>query len=140
MPSSVPRLSAFYNNPSRHERTGTPVDTINTMDAEPAPLKLELDKSRGLDVHWDDGTMMHYPLALLRRMSPSADAREIRQRLEDDPLAVIPPGPAPGALAATDAELVGNYAIRIHFNDGHSTGIFSWRYLRRLEGQIGDSS
>lgn len=119
---------------------GTPVDTINMMDAEPAPLKLELDKSRGLDVHWDDGTMVHYPLALLRRMSPSADARDIRQRLEDDPLAVIPSGPDPGALAATDAELVGNYAIRIHFNDGHSTGIFSWRYLRKLQGQPGESS
>ena len=38
-----------------------------------------------------------------------------------------------GPLRALDAELVGNYAIRIRFSDGHDTGLYSWEYLRRID-------
>ena len=37
-------------------------------------------------------------------------------------------------LTATGAELVGNYAIRIDWSDGHSSGIYSWAFLRELHG------
>jgi DUF971 family protein len=36
------------------------------------------------------------------------------------------------ALKMLSVEPVGNYAIRIHWSDGHSTGIYTWEYLRRL--------
>ena len=36
-------------------------------------------------------------------------------------------------LTALGAELVGNYALRINFSDGHSTGIYSWDYLREID-------
>ncbi|MFM8643067.1 MAG: gamma-butyrobetaine hydroxylase-like domain-containing protein [Phycisphaerales bacterium] len=39
-----------------------------------------------------------------------------------------------------DAELVGNYAIRIRFRDGHSTGIFSWSYLRSIDPGAGKAT
>jgi DUF971 family protein len=43
-------------------------------------------------------------------------------------------------LTALDAELVGNYAIRIRFSDGHSTGIYSWRYLRSIDPAAQDGT
>jgi DUF971 family protein len=94
---------------------------------------LDLKKDRGLTVQWDDGTTSYYSIAYLRKMSPSAEARELRKEMARNPLAVLPPsairhGDAP--LTALDVEFVGNYAIRIRFSDGHDTGLYSWRYLR----------
>ena len=40
-------------------------------------------------------------------------------------------------LMATDAELVGNYAVRIRFSDGHDTGLYSWPYLRQIDPNDG---
>ncbi|MFI4892674.1 MAG: gamma-butyrobetaine hydroxylase-like domain-containing protein, partial [Phycisphaerales bacterium JB058] len=42
-------------------------------------------------------------------------------------------GQSAGEVTATSAELVGNYAIRIRFSDGHDTGIYSWAYLREID-------
>lgn len=68
-------------------------------------------------------------------MSPSADARDLRERMAANPLTVLPATAAVGPLTAVDAELVGRYAIRIRFSDGHDTGIYSWRYLRQLDSE-----
>ena len=38
-------------------------------------------------------------------------------------------------VAIVGIEPVGNYAIKIVFDDGHNTGLYSWEYLRRLAGQ-----
>ena len=99
------------------------------------PVHLDLKKDSGLTVHWADGRTSHYPVAYLRRMSPSADARMLREQLEANPLTVLPATAASrsGPLAVEDAELVGNYAIRLRFSDGHHTGIFSWAYLREID-------
>lgn len=70
-------------------------------------------------------------------MSPSAEARELRERLAANPLTVLPASGAHGPLSALGAELVGNYAIRIRFSDGHDTGIFSWTYLRSIDPGAG---
>lgn len=98
-----------------------------------APEHLELRRQSGLLVRWRGGKESFFPLALLRRMSPSADARAIREALAANPLTVIPSSNTPGPLEALAAELVGNYAVRIRFNDGHDTGLFSWRYLREID-------
>lgn len=100
----------------------------------PAPTHLHLDRERGLEVAWPDGSRSHYPIAHLRRMSPSADARHLREQLASNPLTVLPAGGGGGGpLRAVGLELVGNYAVRIEFSDGHSTGIYSWEYLRRID-------
>ena len=100
-----------------------------------APLRLDLKKDRGLAVEWADGTTSYYPVSYLRRMSPSAEARALREEMASNPLTVLPTPAraAPGPLTAESAELVGNYAIRIRFSDGHESGIFSWRYLREID-------
>lgn len=99
------------------------------------PVHLDLKKDQGLTIQWADGTSSHYPIAYLRKMSPSADAKALREEMARNPLTVLPSSMAQhtGPLVAVDAELVGNYAIRIRFSDGHNTGIYSWRYLREID-------
>ena len=81
-----------------------------------------------------DGVTSFYPIAHLRRMSPSAEQRELRKEIKRNPLTVLPASAASSApLTATSAELVGNYALRITFSDGHHTGIYSWEYLREID-------
>lgn len=102
------------------------------------PTHLDLDRARGLEVTWPDGTRSFYPVDYLRQMSPSAEARELREQMARNPLAVLPANVAnSGPVSAVDAELVGNYAIRIRFSDGHDTGIYSWQYLREIDPRGG---
>lgn len=103
------------------------------MTQEPAPTSLELDRERGLLVRWQDGAESFYPLAYLRRMSPSADMRQLRDEMQSNPLVVVPDSGSSSELRAVDAQLVGRYAIRVTFSDGHRTGIFSWDYLRSID-------
>ncbi len=100
----------------------------------PPPKKLDLKKDRGLTVEWADGTTSYYSIPYLRKFSPSADARQLRDEMAQNPLTVLPPGfDSAGSLVATGAEMVGNYALRITFSDGHNTGIYSWDYLREID-------
>ena len=108
------------------------VTTITCMD--PRPVHLDLVRESGLTVHWSDGRESFYPVLLLRRLSPSAEQRMLREQMASNPLTVLPANPgADRPLSALDAELVGNYAIRIRFSDGHDTGIFSWTYLHSID-------
>ncbi|MEX2219465.1 MAG: DUF971 domain-containing protein [Phycisphaerales bacterium] len=102
---------------------------------EPPPRNIDLKKDRGLTVEWADGATSYYSIPYLRKMSPSAEARELREEMARNPLTVLPASSAraPGPLTALDAELVGNYALRIRFSDGHATGIYSWPYLRSID-------
>lgn len=99
---------------------------------EPPPRRLDLERDRGLTVEWADGTTTFFPVGYLRAMSPSAEARDERGQSAHSRLRVLSQAPRAGPLRAEDAELVGNYAIRIRFSDGHSTGIYSWDYLRSI--------
>jgi DUF971 family protein len=102
-----------------------------------APVHLDLERDRGLTVEWADGERSFFDVAFLRRMSPSAETRQLREEMARNPLTVLPSSPThDGPLTAIDAEMVGNYAIRIRFSDGHDTGIYSWSYLRELAGQL----
>lgn len=99
------------------------------------PLHLDLKKDRALTVRWADGLVSIYPITYLRRMSPSAEARELREQMAGNPLTVLPSGAVGGSgpLRAEKLELVGNYAVRIIFSDGHHTGLYSWQYLRQID-------
>ncbi len=105
---------------------------------EPPPSAIDLKKDRGLTVQWADGASSYYTIAYLRKMSPSADQRELRDQQQKNRLAILPSSMLSGAeLLATGAELVGNYAIRVSFSDGHDTGIYSWQYLREIDPALG---
>jgi DUF971 family protein len=99
-----------------------------------APSHLHLDRGAGLTVTWADGETSRYSVGHLRRWSPSAEARQQRQALAENPLAVLPASAAtPDSLEAVSIERVGNYAVRISFSDGHHTGLYSWQWLRTID-------
>lgn len=97
------------------------------------PREVRLKKGEGLTVVWADGATSYYPVEYLRRMSPSADNRNLQEQLQTNPLMVLPKDVTAGPVTATGAQLVGAYAIKISFSDGHDTGIYSWEYLHSID-------
>ncbi|GJQ30373.1 MAG: hypothetical protein HBSAPP03_22570 [Phycisphaerae bacterium] len=98
------------------------------------PVDIDIQRAKGVAIRWPDGRTVFYPVAYLRRMSPSADAKDLRTQLAQNPLTVVPAGGvAPEALTILEAEIRGNYALWLRFSDGHATGLYSWEYLREIE-------
>lgn len=95
-----------------------------------APRRIEVIAGGGaVLLAWDDGTTQELTAALLRTACPCAQCRE-PQGAEQARQAAA--GPVP--VEIRDAELVGSYAVNFAFGpDGHSTGIFTYDYLRDLE-------
>ncbi|EFJ42185.1 hypothetical protein VOLCADRAFT_47479, partial [Volvox carteri f. nagariensis] len=94
----------------------------------PSNIRL-LKKEKRLELLYDEGQKISLPAELLRVCSPSADTRRLipatgRER-------VVAGRRHVGIMSI---EPVGNYAIRIHFDDLHSSGIFTWDYLAQLGG------
>ena len=84
--------------------------------------------SKTLELEYADAEPALLPAELLRVFSPSAEVRghsEKERKLQTGKKHV----------AIDEIEAVGNYAIRIKFDDGHDTGIYSWEYLRDLWDQ-----
>ena len=100
------------------------------------PIHLDIKKDRGVTIQWDEDTTSYYSVAYLRRMSPSADMKQLREEMEKNPLAILPASNASGPLTILDAQLKGNYALWIRFSDGHETGIYSWQYLREIDPNL----
>jgi len=92
----------------------------------PSPTEIRLDRSeRRLEVDFDTGERFAFTAEFLRVESPSA---EVQGHSPSQKRAVI--GKENVAIVAI--EPVGNYAIKIVFDDGHDTGLYSWDYLRKL--------
>ena len=91
---------------------------------QPDDIKLHR-KSAILELKYDDGGIYSLPAEFLRVNSPSAEVRGHGQGQE-----VLQTGKKHVKIDNIDA--IGNYAIRLHFDDDHNTGIYSWEYLREL--------
>ena len=90
------------------------------------PTQVRLRKAEKLlEVTYDDGSTFALPAELLRVESPSA---EVQGHIPDQKQIV----PGRRFVGIMDLEPVGNYAIRIKFDDLHDTGIYSWQYLYHL--------
>ena len=90
------------------------------------PTEIRLKKAeKRLEIDFDDGTTVRLPAEYLRVESPSAEVQGHGPAQKQ-----LVPGKAQVGIAGL--EPVGNYAVRILFDDGHSTGIYSWSYLRKL--------
>jgi len=96
------------------------------------PVEIRLKRAeKTLEIEFDDGQTFRYPAELLRVESPSAEVQGHGPSQKQ-----LVHGRAHVAILAL--EQVGNYAIRIRFDDLHDTGIYSWSYLRHL-GENRDS-
>ena len=92
----------------------------------PRPTEIRLKKAeKVLEVDFDDGRKFSLPAELLRVESPSAEVQGH--------------GPSQKQIVAgrrhvgiMKVEPVGNYAVRLHFDDLHDTGIFSWETLHDM--------
>jgi DUF971 family protein len=90
------------------------------------PTDIKLHKKSGLlELKYEDGSSYSLPAELLRVYSPSAEVRGHGQGQE-----VLQTGKL--HVKITSIDMVGNYAIRLHFDDDHSTGIYTWDYLHEL--------
>ena len=96
----------------------------NAAQAWPVEIRLVKDR-RALDVSFDDGTSFSLSAELLRVTSPSA---EVQGHSESQRKTVG--GKRNVTILSVDP--VGNYAVRIGFDDMHNTGIYSWAFLRDL--------
>ncbi|MGH8496174.1 MAG: gamma-butyrobetaine hydroxylase-like domain-containing protein [Gammaproteobacteria bacterium] len=93
------------------------------------PTEIKLRKaSRILDIAFDDGQRFELPFEYLRVYSPSADVRGHGPGQE-----VLQVGKE--GVDIVRIEPVGSYAIRLFFDDGHNTGLYTWQYLYELGAQ-----
>jgi len=95
-----------------------------TIDDAPTELRLRR-KSRLLEVSFPDGTRYAMSFEYLRTHSPSAEVQG--HGPGQDVLQI-----AKENVRITDLEAVGRYAVRLKFDDGHDTGLYTWKYLREL--------
>ena len=93
-------------------------------DSWPLELKFVSGQSH-LKISFDDGFSAEIPFELLRVESPSA---ENRGHGAENP----PPPAGKRNVQVTGANPVGRYAVRIIFDDGHDSGLYTWPYLRSL--------
>jgi DUF971 family protein len=92
----------------------------------PIATAIRLNKAkRTLHVEFDDGSSFALPAEYLRVESPSAEVQghtpQQRQTV-----------PGKRSVSIIGIEPVGNYAVRLLFDDRHDTGIYSWEYLHAL--------
>lgn len=95
----------------------------------PTELRVSEDK-RSLTVTFDDSRVFVIPAERMRVLSPSA---EVQGHGPGQKVTV----PGKRLVAIKNIVAAGNYAVRVAFDDGHDSGIFTWRYLREL-GTDGD--
>jgi DUF971 family protein len=92
--------------------------------AQPTEIKLRT-ASRLLDVCFDDGSHYELPFEYLRVFSPSA---EVKGHGGGEGVLVT----GKQNVGISSVEPVGNYALRLFFDDGHNTGLYSWSVLHEL--------
>ena len=99
---------------------------MSEAPARPWPTELRVKRAdKALEIDFDDGKHFSLPAEYLRVMTPSAADRGH--------------GAGPGrtvfgkqAVGLTDATAIGRYAVRLTFDDGHDSGLYSWDELYRL--------
>ena len=114
------------------------------MTPSTTPLNLDLKKDERLRIAWQDGQISTFTISQLRSICPcavckltreGADPHQLMKPPEKTTRLTILPGNYSGQLAVSSAEMVGNYALKLTFTDGHDTGIYSFAYLREMAEQ-----
>jgi DUF971 family protein len=97
-------------------------------EVEP-PEAIDLAADGALRILWRGGPEVTIPAVRLRDLCPCASCVE-----EGTGRKLLDPSTIPADVRPEQILPVGNYAIQIHWSDGHSTGIYSWQTLREASG------
>lgn len=104
---------------------------------EPKEIKPAGDRAMG--VLWDDGAEYEYSFRLLRKHCPCATCEDMRKSFSEPKLMdshlqlrLVPEKSPSDDPVLVRVDWVGNYALRLTWDDGHDTGIYHFDYLRRL--------
>lgn len=104
------------------------------MSSSPQPLlpvKAEWPSPSELTVYWSDGHVSSYNTGYLRDHCPCAWCK-VERKKDPSQRDLLQQRPTEAALASPQVQVVGRYAARILWGDGHSTGIYSFDYLREI--------
>lgn len=93
----------------------------------PTSIQVHLSTGAGVDIVWGDGHHSHYSFSYLRDSCPCASCDNLRHQASGPSLPLYR---AP--VKPTKVSPVGFYALHFDWNDGHSTGIYSFSLLREL--------
>lgn len=106
------------------------------MINEIRPTNITLNRQEGmLDIEWSTGETCHYPLGHIREACPCVECRGGHHNMgmsnapQSLDLLVLKPARSYGV---DEAQIVGNYALQITWEDGHNSGIYTWEYLYHL--------
>jgi len=107
------------------------------IETQAEPEHIAISKSKGVQIDWKDGHHSQYPLAYLRDQCPCASCTGAHGTEPQKSSYSAPPPGNPfqmykATLKMLNVEPMGHYAIQIHWNDGHNTGIYSYDYLRKI--------
>lgn len=119
------------------ERESAEDKPLPRISVTPAKVRVLLTEGKGLEIDWADGHRSAWSFAWLRDACPCAICIEERGQQGRKPgqpksksaqlLPMYTPPAKPGSV-----QPVGRYAIQFNWLDGHSGGIYSWEYLRRV--------
>lgn len=100
---------------------------LTTPEQRATPAEIRKKKGEGIVIRWQDGHASTYGARYLRGRCPCAQcvSETTGQRLVSEEHI----GPD---VAIEAARTVGNYALHFDFSDGHTTGIYTFEYLRRI--------
>jgi DUF971 family protein len=122
------------NEEAREKEENRPLPRIAVT---PEKVRVLLTEGKGVEIDWTDGHRSAWSFAWLRDACPCATCVEQRAlegrkpgQPKPKPTAALPmytPPPKPKS-----AHAVGRYALQFNWLDGHSGGIYSWEYLRRV--------
>ncbi|MCB9555701.1 MAG: DUF971 domain-containing protein [Deltaproteobacteria bacterium] len=81
-----------------------------------------------LGIEWIDGHRSHWRLSTLRRKCPCASCID---EWTGEP--ILKADDVDDDILASVVESIGRYALRVHFSDGHNTGIYTFAFLREID-------
>jgi DUF971 family protein len=96
-------------------------------DVRATEIKLR-QRSRVLEVSFEDGSRFELPFEFLRVHSPSA---EVQGHSPEQRVLVLDKA----NVGVRAVEPIGQYAVKLSFDDGHDTGLYTWKYLYQLGSQ-----
>jgi DUF971 family protein len=121
----------------REDRESEAERPLPRIAVTPEKVRVLLTEGKGMEIDWADGHRSAWSFAWMRLACPCATCVEERKlegrkpgQPKPRPAAVLPMYIPPAKPASAHA--VGRYAIQFNWKDGHTAGIYSWDYLRRV--------